>query len=168
MANLKKMPEFLAAMTADELQDFLSNWTLEDEFDENGNLIREGMLTKAVEWDVIDDLVALLDATSTKKRYPRKAVWNEEKGKTVYVADKSKPQYETTSPIGFFEVKAKFIHEICAVPKVEKEEKEDFRAKIRAAAAAAKAKKANNDKRAEYEAAADAKLAEIKAKAEKG
>ena len=138
MAKLTKVPQFLLDMSNDDLM----NWNLEDEFDKDGNLVREGMITKAVEWGVIDDLEALLDATSEKKRYPRKKVWSDEKQKYVYKADKSKPKYTTVSPVGFFEIKGKFIHDICGLPKVEKVEEPDFRAKIRAAAEAARKAKA--------------------------
>ena len=114
-------------MAANEFQKKLKDW-------EEKTLI----ISKAVEWGVIEDLEELLNATSTKKRYPRMPKWSEEKQKIVYVADKSKPQYETTSAVGFFEVKAKFIHDVCGLPSLAKPEEPDFRAKIRAAAEAAR------------------------------
>lgn len=157
MAKLEKVPQWLLDMSNEDLM----HWELEDEYDDKGNLVREGMITKAIEWGVMDDLEALLDETSTKMRYPRMAKWDEEKQKTVYVADKSKPKYESVSAVGFFEVKAKFIHEVCGLPSLAKPVEKDFRTKIREAAAKARAAKEAAAKIATAEEKADAKVAEI-------
>ena len=162
MAKLKNVPQFLLDMTNEELME----WNLEDEYDENDNLIRPGMITCAINWGCIDELEALLDATSTKKRYPRVLKPSKKiPGKMTWQADKTQPKYEQVSPVGFFEVKAKFIHEVCGLPSLKKPAEPDFRAKIRAAAAGARAGKAAAaaDKEAEYAAIADAKIAEMKA-----
>lgn len=162
MAKLAKIPEFFTAMTETELQDFLSTWELEDEFDKEGKLIRVGMINRAIEWGVIDDLEALLDETSPKKRYPRVLKPSKkDPEKLTWQADKTQKPEMVVSPVGFFEVKAKFIHDVLGFPRLKEEPVVDFRAKIRAAAAAARA----NKKDAAYEAAAakvDAKLAEMK------
>ena len=157
MAKLKKVPQFLLDMTNEELM----AWNLEDETKEDGTVI-PGMITCAVEWDCYDELEALLDATSTKKRYPRVLKPSKKiPGKMTWQADKTQPQYEQVSPVGFFEVKAKFIHEVCGLPSLAKPEEPDFRAKIRAAAAEARAKKAAAASKNEKEAAIDEKVAEI-------
>lgn len=142
MAKLTKVPEFLLEMSKDE--DALYYWTLEDVLNEDGSVKTPGIITKAVEWGVIDDLEALLEEKSTKKRYPRvlkPSKKPELKGKLTWQADKTQQPHYELSPVGFFEVKAQFIHDICGLPRVDKPEEPDFRAKIKAAAAAARAAK---------------------------
>lgn len=140
MPKLTKVPQFLLDMTNEELME----WNLEDETKEDGTVV-PGMITKAIEWDCIDELVALLDTTSEKKRYPRvKKPSKKIAGKMTYQADKTQEPIVETSPLGFFEVKAKFIHEICGLPSLAKPEEPDFRAKIRAAAAKAAAQKGDS------------------------
>ena len=158
MAKLTTAPDFLVNMSNNDLM----NWNLEDEYDDNGVLIREGMITKAVEWGCIDELEALLEETSTKKRYPRvKKPGKKNPNKMTYQADTTQEPVIEVSPLGFFEVKARFIHDICALPSLAKPEEPDFRAKIRAAAAKARAAKEAAAKNATAEEKADAKVAEI-------
>lgn len=140
MAKLTKVPEFIANMTEDELY----HWTLEDVLNEDGSVKTPGIITKAVEWGVIDELEKLLETKSKKKRYPRvlkPSKKPELKGKLTWQADKTQEPHWELSPVGFFEVKAQFIHDICGLPRVEKNTEPDFRSKIKAAAAAARAAK---------------------------
>lgn len=140
MAKLTKVPEFITNMTEDELY----HWTLEDTLNEDGSVKTPGIITKAVEWGVIDELEKLLEAKSKKKRYPRvlkPSKKPELKGKLTWQADKTQEPRWEVSPVGFFEIKAQFIHDICGLPRVDKSNEPDFRSKIKAAAAAARAAK---------------------------
>lgn len=105
----------------------------------------------AIKYGVIDELAALAATKTQKKRYPRvlKPSKNPKlNGKLTWQADTTaKPIIEYTE-IGFFEVKAQFIHDICGVPRVEKVKKETFRDRFAAAAAAAKATAAANTEEA--------------------
>lgn len=74
---------------------------------------------------LLDELFKLFSMKSEKTIYPRKKVWSEEYQKDVYVADKEKTPKKKVSKLGFFEIKARFIHEICGFPYVEKDEPED-------------------------------------------
>lgn len=79
----------------------------------------------AREFGLLPELNKLFSLKSEKTIYPRKKEWSEEKQKYVYVADKDKTPKKKVSKLGFFEIKAKFIHEICGLPYVEKEEPVD-------------------------------------------
>lgn len=137
MPKLDKVPQFLLDMSNDDLM----NWNLEDETKEDGTFVA-GMITKAVEWGCIDELAALLEETSEKKRYPRvKKPSKKNPEKLTYQADYTQEPVVEVSPLGFFEVKAKFIHDVCGLPSLAKPVEPDFRAKIREAAAKARAAK---------------------------
>lgn len=74
---------------------------------------------------LLPELFKLFSMKSEKTIYPRKKVWNEEKQKEVWVADKDKAPKKKVSNLGFFEIKAKFIHDVCGYPYAEKEEAVD-------------------------------------------
>lgn len=70
--------------------------------------------------------------TETRKTYPRMKVWSEEKGKNVYVADKSKKAKVKTAPISFFSIKKAYCDEILKIQKKGNAKKETFRDRIAA------------------------------------
>lgn len=90
---------------------------------------------------LLPELAKLFSMKSEKTVYPRKKEWDEEKQKYVYVADKDKTPKKKLSKLGFFEIKAKFLHDVCGLPYVEKEEAADsFENLVKAAMKAEAAK----------------------------
>ena len=83
----------------------------------------------------LDELARIAAEKVEHKHYPRITVYDEKKGKNVSVADKTKaPVFVMEAPT-FFEIKAKFIHDICGVPRKQKAKQPTFRDRIAAAAA---------------------------------
>lgn len=87
----------------------------------------------------VKELRALFEGKVEKKRYPRvlKPSKNPElAGKLTWQADTdAEPEIRLEKP-DFFIIKAKFFHEVCGLPYVEKEEAEDsFLALVEAALA---------------------------------
>lgn len=82
----------------------------------------------------LDELVRITTEKVEHKHYPRITVFDEEKQKNVSVADKTKPPVVSLEEPTFFEIKAKFIHDICGIPRRAKEKKPTFYDKILAAA----------------------------------
>lgn len=70
--------------------------------------------------------------TEIRKTYPRMAVWNEEKGKNVYIADKSKKPKTKTAPISFLSLKKAYCVEVLKIQKKSAAKKETFRDRIAA------------------------------------
>lgn len=64
--------------------------------------------------------------TEVRKTYPRVPAYNEEKGKIVYVADKTQPAKVKHSEISFFSLKKAYCAECLNIKPVEKK-KETFR-----------------------------------------
>ena len=130
MPKLNTIPAEMLGKTNDEL--------MEMSFEE--------ILEIATKYNCLDALSILCDKKSKKKKYPRvlkPSKKPELNGKLTYQADyTAQPEY-VMSPLGFFEIKAQFIHDICCVPRVEKAKEETFRDKIKAAAKAAAAKSAS-------------------------
>ena len=154
MPKLTTVPQFLLDMSNEDLK----NWNLDDETMEDGT-VKPGMITKAVEWGCIDELAAILEETSEKKHYPRvKKVGKKNPNKMTMQADKTQKAIVKVTPLGFFEVKAKFIHEICGLPSIAKPAEPSFRDKILAAAKKAQATTTTAEEKV------DAKMKEIFAK----
>lgn len=91
----------------------------------------------ATEIGKLDELVRISTEKVEHKHYPRINVYDEKKHKNVSVADKTQPPVIAMEEPTFFEIKAKFIHDVCGVPRKAKEKKPTFYDKIMAAAAAA-------------------------------
>lgn len=73
-----------------------------------------------------------LNRTETRKTYPRKKFWNEEKQKFTYIADKSKKPIFKTAPISFFTLKAAFCDEMLGMEKKVTEKPVSFRDRLAA------------------------------------
>lgn len=67
-------------------------------------------VSKNKEW-----LAEALERTEARKQYPRIAVWNEEKGKNVFVADKTKKPTVKVAPISFLSLKKAFCDEVLKI-----------------------------------------------------
>jgi len=84
-------------------------------------------ISKNKEW-----LAEALNRTETRKQYPRIPVWSEEKGKNIYVADKTKKPTVKVSPISFFTLKKAFCDEVLKLePK--SQEQDNFRSRMKLA-----------------------------------
>ena len=89
----------------------------------------------------LPELLALFDMKVEKKRHKNRVLKPSKNpklnGKLTWQADTSEEPEIVVEDAGFFEIKAKFIHDICALPYTEKEDKEDsFKALVLAAIAA--------------------------------
>jgi len=67
---------------------------------------------------------------SEQKVYPRVKVWNEEKGKYTYKADKTQTPKIVIRPITFFELKTTYAEKVLKLEKAAPKNKDNFRSRI--------------------------------------
>ena len=96
----------------------------------------------------LNELLALFDMKVEKKRHSKKRVLKPSKnpklnGKLTWQVDDTEETTTVIEDAGFFEIKAKFIHEVCGLPYTEKEKELSFKEMVLAAIAEEEAKKAS-------------------------
>lgn len=73
------------------------------------------------------------DRTEVRRSYPRKDVYDEKKGKVIYVADKTATPVENVVPISFMSLKKAYCAEVAKIAPAAKSS-ETFRERMKAAA----------------------------------
>ena len=107
------------------------------------------LIKVASEIGKLKEFLALCDEKVQRKRHSKRVLKPSKNpklnGKLTWQADTSEKPVVVEEDAGFFEIKAKFIHEICGLPYAEKEPKEPtLRDMILAAIAEEEAKAAND------------------------
>lgn len=74
-----------------------------------------------------------VDRTEVRHSYPRKAVYDERKGKAIYVADKTATPVENVVPISFMSLKKAYCAEVAKIAPATRSS-ETFRERMKATA----------------------------------
>lgn len=109
-------------------------------FEQVMKMDEDAFLALVTEVNAFDKYVKLCGKSTKQKKYPKVLKPSKKiPGKMTYQADKTQQPVIVTKPITFFEVKTLFAKQVLGLKKKDAPNKDSFRKRAEAAAAAAKA-----------------------------